>query len=991
MELWAKVANSRHNDPVKRAPQGAKNKPNPQHEPQRPARQCRNNAQQVGGDRVRNIHGETQNVARIMTRNALSKLNPAEPRQGSDAGQPERFSLPSGHSRFAQRIRRRYAPQMVLLAPGLPQMPAISGLYASLQQQGFDTAEALRITRQLVLERLLCLDCDTGAAVPAVTQCMTHLAEFALDIACREVQGALDLVHGAPLAPNGARSQLWVVGMGKLGARELNVSSDIDLIYVFDVNGETAGNQDGRGRISNQEYFAKCVRAIYSLIGETTEHGFVFRVDLALRPNGNSGPPAICLSALEEYFHVQGREWERFAWLKSRVVAPLNAVGDDAGQGFAQSLRNVVLSFVFRRYLDYSVFDALRILHHQIREHAARRSAGRPERTNDVKLSRGGIREIEFTVQLLQVVRGGQFPELRTRPTLAALERLAKAGLMSQPTATAMADAYLFLRAVEHRIQYLDDQQTHVLPTRDDDLSWIAQTMGCANHCVFLGLLDAHRERVAQEFDTLLGGGEAPCKNGHCSTSHCESTDFETIFAQLPPRFAERVAAWRDHPRVLALRDDSRDRLVRLVARTGQWVVQGRVSEEAAVRIADWIEPLLRRESYLALLLERPTVHERLLRLLGAARWPARYLLKHPGVIDELASDNFLGERFSAADFEQDLERRRASLQITGEDGDEALLNLLRRAHHAEVFRTLARDIEGRLTVEEVADDLSALAESVLGITTRWCWDRLKNRHRESAQLAIIAYGKLGGKELGYGSDLDIVFVYQDDDERSGEIYAGLVRKLINWLTVKTGEGDLYEIDTALRPNGNSGLLVTSFDAYANYQQQRGSNTAWTWEHQAMTRARCVLGSPALRQRFDAIRQAVIVSARDPQGLKSEILAMRQKVRAAHVVKLGQFDVKYSPGGMVDVEFAVQYLVLCHAGQHGGLIDNVGNIALLQRAQAAALLDAPVGVAAANAYRELRRIQHRARLNEEPTQVVPPALQGERDAVTALWQRVFKV
>ena len=922
-----------------------------------------------------------------MTRNAMPELNPADADQGCDASQPERFAQPSDHSRFAQRIRRRYAQQMPLLAPGVPERPAIAGLYASLQQQGFDSAAALRITRQLVLERLLCLDCEAGATVQAVTLCMTHLAEFALDTACRDIQQTLDLVHGAPLAPSGPRSQLWVVGMGKLGARELNVSSDIDLIYVFDADGDTAGLPGGRGRISNQEYFAKCVRAIYSLIGETTEHGFVFRVDLALRPNGNSGPPAICLSALEEYFHVQGREWERFAWLKSRVIAPSNAVG----QSTAQSLRNVVLPFVFRRYLDYSVFDALRILHHQIREHAARRSAGRPERTNDVKLSRGGIREIEFTVQLLQVVRGGQFPELRTRPTLAALARLATAGLMSQPAATALAEAYIFLRAVEHRIQYLDDQQTHVLPTRDDDLSWIAQTMGCANHCVFLGLLDAHRERVAQEFDTLLGGGQSPCKNGHCSAPQPEPTDFETILAQLPPQFAERVAAWRDHPRVLALRDDSRGRLVRLVARTGQWVAQGRVSVEAAVRIADWIEPLLRRESYLALLLERPTVHERLLRLLGAARWPARYLLKHPGVIDELASDNFLGERFSAADFDQDLERRRASLQITGEDGDEALLNLLRRAHHAEVFRTLARDIEGRLTVEQVADDLSALAEAVLCITTRWCWDRLKNRHRESAQLAIIAYGKLGGKELGYGSDLDIVFVYQDDDERSGEIYAGLVRKLINWLTVKTGEGDLYEIDTALRPNGSSGMLVTSFDAYANYQQQRGSNTAWTWEHQAMTRARCVLGAPDLRQRFDTIRQAVIVSPRDPAGLQSEILAMRQKVRAAHVVKPGQFDVKYSPGGMVDVEFSVQYLVLCHAGQHAGLIDNVGNIALLQHAQACGLLDAPVGVASADAYRELRRIQHRARLNEEPTQVSPPALQAERDAVLVLWQRVFKV
>ena len=924
-----------------------------------------------------------------MTRDGRAEMPLADKAFESDDNALQKFmqspTAMSEHSRYAQRIRRRYAAQLALLSEGLPDLAAIEQLYRSLHQQGFDCPQALRITRQLVLERLLTLDTEGAATVKAVTLCMTHLAEFALDTACTTAQQVLDQIHGAPAGANGARSQLWVVGMGKLGGRELNVSSDIDLIYVFESDGDTVGNADGRGRISNQEYFAKCVRAIYSLIGETTEHGFVFRLDLALRPNGNSGPPALSLSALEEYFHVQGREWERFAWLKSRVIAPFASVQD----GSAQGLRDVVLPFVFRRYLDYNVFDALRVLHRQIREHAARRSAGRPERTHDVKLSRGGIREIEFIVQLLQVVRGGQYPELRTRPTLAALDRLANAGLMSHLTATALGEAYLFLRAVEHRIQYLDDQQTHVLPTQDEDLVWIAHTLGCADQCVFLSLLDTHRERVAQEFDTLLGGGQAPCKNGNCTPANAEQADFETVLAQLPAKFRERVAAWRDHPRVMALRDDSRARLIRLVARTGQWLVQGHASEEAAVRIADWIEPLLRRESYLALLLERPTVHQRLLRLLGEARWPARYLLKHPGVIDELASDSFLSERFAAAEFEADLERRRASLQITGEDGDEALLNLLRRAQHAEVFRTLARDVEGKLSVEQVADDLSLLAESVLTLTTRWCWDRLKNRHRETPQLAIIAYGKLGGKELGYGSDLDIVFVYQDEDERAGEIYAALVRKLINWLTVKTGEGDLYEIDTALRPNGNAGMLVTSFDAYAKYQQQRGSNTAWTWEHQAMTRARCVLGSVALRQRFDVIRQAVITSERDALSLKTEIIAMRQKVRVAHVIKANQFDVKYSPGGMVDVEFAVQFLVLCHAAKHPELADNMGNIALLLRVQACGLLPGPIALGAADAYRELRRLQHRARLNEEPTQVTPHALQAERDAVLALWQVVF--
>jgi glutamate-ammonia-ligase adenylyltransferase len=896
----------------------------------------------------------------------------------------------AGQSRFCQRLRRRYAAELALLAPGAPDPAALAMAFEALRAAGYDLPAALRVLRQLVLERLIVLDCEQQASLDSVTAVMTALAEFALDAACRQACAELDAVHGAPRTPDGRRAQLWVVGMGKLGARELNVSSDIDLVYIYDHDGQTTGLESGRGQLTNHEYFAKAVKTIYGLIGDVTEHGFVFRVDLALRPNGNSGPSAVSLGALEEYFQVQGREWERFAWLKSRVVAPRDCVTS----GSAQELRTAVLPFVFRRYLDYGVFEALRVLHRQIREHAAKRAAGRPERANDVKLSRGGIREIEFIVQLLQVVRGGQFPELRTRPTLQALQRLAKAGLMPDASAQGLARAYEFLRRTEHRIQYLDDQQTHVLPMGcndddDGDLAWIARTMGFADCCPFLHELDGHREFVAQEFDRLLGG-ESECKgcNGPKST-RAAPPELETLLAQLPPPVAERIGRWSAHPRVLALRDDARTRLLRLLARTSQWLEQGRVDESAVLRMVDWIEPLLRRESYLALLVERPSVHERLLRLLGAARWPARYLMLHPGVIDELASDALLTERFDAAEFESELEHRRQSLQITGEDDDETLLNLLRRAHHAELFRTLARDLEGVLTVEQVADELSALADAVLRTTVRWCWQRLKNRHRETPQFAILGYGKLGGKELGYGSDLDIVFVYEDDDERAPEAYAGLVRKLINWLTTKTAEGDLFEIDTALRPNGNSGLLITTFEAYRNYQEGRGSNTAWTWEHQAMTRARFVLGLESLQPRFEAVREAVITAPRDADALRREIVAMRGKVRAAHPVAPERFDVKHSEGGMVDAEFAMQFLVLSQSATHRGLIDNVGNIALLQRAEAAGLLPAGVGQQAAHAYRELRRVQHRARLDEESTQLSADALATERAAVRALWGAVF--
>lgn len=902
-------------------------------------------------------------------------------------------SLAASHSRFWQRLHRRYADVMDVLPPGAPVRATMEQALQRLQQeQGWDLSAALRVVRQLVMERLMALDCAQQADLHTVTRGVTELAELALDRACAQVRQELDARHGRPAGPEGQEVPLWIIGMGKLGARELNVSSDIDLIYVYEHEGETLGLPDGRGKISNHEYFSKAVKAIYNLIGDTTEHGFVFRVDLALRPHGNSGPAAISLSSLEDYLQIHGREWERFAWLKSRVVAPLDAVRAPN----VQALRNVVLPFVFRKYLDYSVFESLRSLHRQIREHAMRRSAGHPERANDVKLSRGGIREIEFTVQLLQVVRGGQFPELRCRPTLEALQRLTRSSLMPAETAEQLAQAYVFLRNVEHRIQYLDDQQTHVLPTRDDDLEWIASTMGFSDASGFLLQLDAHRELVAQEFDTLLGGSQSgQCPSGNCNgpraTQTASAPDLETLIEDLPPLMAERLMGWRDNIKVRGLRDEARARLFRLVQRTAQRVGQEQdgLQATAALRFIDWLEPLLRRESYLALLLERPAVHERLLDLLGAAKWPARYLQQHPGVIDELASDQLFSERFDAAAFEQEMALRLAALESTGEDDDENLLNLLRRAQHAEIFRTLARDIEGAITVEQVADDLSALADSVLRVTAQWCWQRLKQRHREDPQFGIIGYGKLGGKELGYGSDLDIVFIFDDEDDNAPEIYTAWVRKLINWLTVKTGEGDLYEIDTALRPNGNSGLLVTSFKSYANYQQQRGSNTAWTWEHQAMTRARFVLGSDSLRRRFDTVREAVITAPRDAQALKQEIVSMRERVRSAHPVRGDWFDVKHSRGGMLDAEFVVQYLVLSQSAQHPELVANLGNIALLQRAEKAGLLPVGVGQAAASAYRELRRMQHTSRL-DEGSGLVPEALvTTHRDAVLALWQAVF--
>ena len=428
------------------------------------------------------------------------------------------------------------------------------------------------------------------------------------------------------------------------------------------------------------------------------------------------------------------------------------------------------------------------------------------------------------------------------------------------------------------------------------------------------------------------------------------------------------------------------------MTRAAQAVAQGRCTLHAAVLFVDWIEPLLRRESYLALLAERPEVQNRLLRLLGLARWPMRYLMLHPGVIDELADEELLHGRFDASAYTRELEERHAGWERSSQAEEELLLDTIRRAHHAEVFRTLVRDVEGHITVEEVADDLSALADATLDCTVRWAWKHFKPAHREEPQLAVIAYGKLGSKELGYGSDLDVVFVYDDqeaDADKAAEVYGAFVRKLITWLTMRTAAGELFDIDTALRPNGNSGLLVTSIGSFENYQTGRGGNTAWTWEHQALTRARWCAGLASVAPRFDAVRRQVLTTTRDAMALRSEVAAMREKVRRAHPLKAGRFDVKHGPGGMMDVEFCVQALVLTESRSHPELIDDVGNIALLRRAEAAGLLAAGLGDAAADAYRDLRRAQHKARLDEQPTQVDPATLVLQTTAVLTLWRAVF--
>jgi glutamate-ammonia-ligase adenylyltransferase len=889
-------------------------------------------------------------------------------------------------SRFYRRHAGRLDDVAAAWAGGVPSRAEIDAAVRA-RRAGVELGAALRQVRNALMLRLIECDVLHEATLEQVCVAVSDLAEVSLAHGIAEVEAELEPRHGRARAADGTPARFFVVGMGKLGGAELNVSSDIDLVFMYDADGRS----DGAVPLGNAEYFGLVARRLVALLSELTADGFVFRVDTRLRPNGESGPPVVSLAMLEEYFQVQGREWERFAWLKSRVVAPVDAA-------LQQALDQVVEPFVWRRYLDFAMLEALRGLHRQIRAEAVKRANARPDRANDVKLGRGGIREIEFIVQLLQIVRGGRQPQVRARNTLQALPRLAQAGLLDAETAQRLADGYRFLRRLEHRIQYQDDAQTHCLPSDDADFEQLALSLGDAlvqaqpqarrPACALSRELDAVREFVAGEFDALLHAGPR-CVG--CRKPADSIDALRQALAGIDGDAAQaRLQALQTSPRYAALSESGRQRMLRVVERSIALVADDPGADRTLARLFDMLEAIARRETYLAFFAEQPQALARLLSLLGASGWAAGYITRNPMVVDELVVDAGR-ERFDAQACLDDCAAQRARLQQRGTwDAGEGL-DILRRAFHAEMFRTLARDLAGRLGVEQVADELSALADTVIGQALRWCWDELPQRHREQPAFAVIAYGKLGGKELGYGGDLDLVFLFDDAAADARERYVALARKLIWWLTAVTPAGTLFEIDTRLRPNGNAGLLVTTLPAFAGYQLGRGDNAAWTWEHQALTRARFCAGDAGVGAQFERVRAEVLRMPRDAAALHDEILAMRERVAAGHPNPGPLFDLKHDPGGMVDVEFAVQALVLAHASAHVELVDNVGNIALLQRAETLGLLPTGVGEAAAQAYRELRRRQHLARLDDAhgAARVDAATVAAQRAAVHALKLAVF--
>ncbi|MEM5386605.1 bifunctional [glutamate--ammonia ligase]-adenylyl-L-tyrosine phosphorylase/[glutamate--ammonia-ligase] adenylyltransferase [Paraburkholderia phymatum] len=862
--------------------------------------------------------------------------------------------------------------------------------------------KALRQLRTEVFCAVMERDLTGAADVAEVTGTMTDLAEATIQRAMAVVSADLEALFGEPRGSQGERLSLGVVGMGKLGGRELNVSSDIDLIFVYEDDGETTGGQ--RSPIATQDFFTRLGKRLIAALAEVTADGYVFRVDMRLRPNGDSGPLVCSLGMLEEYFYVQGREWERYAWIKGRLVS---AQASDSARRLSKQLDSIVKPFVYRRYLDFGVISAIRSLHLQIRQEAQRRASMRPDKADDIKLGRGGIREIEFSAQVFQLIRGGQDAGFRVRPTLAVLTHAAARGLVSPEVCADLSSAYLFLRELEHRLQYRNDAQTHAMPVDPGERAHLAKSMGFDDYASLMSKLEAHRELVEQQFDQIFadkvsgqGGCGAPEDGAAAwvwSSALADDGADEALAARLvelgidaPGDLLARLKAVWQSSRYAGLAERSRQRFDIVAQRALEAARTLEPPERRAdilVRLFDLLEGVGRRGAYLALLTEYPQALHRVLSVLGASRWAAGYLIRHPQLLDELLDDEAMASPFDWPEFKRALRARLAAA-----DGVEQQMDLLRHAHQAEVFRILLIDLAGKLSVEHVSDRLSELADAVLDVTIEAVWNQLAKRHREVPRFAIIAYGKLGGKELGYASDLDLIFLYDDPDDNASDIYATFTRRLITWLTTATGAGILFDVDLRLRPNGESGLLVTDLDAFRRYQLREGdaANTAWVWEHQALTRARYCAGDPEIGAKFEAIREQVLTTPRDAASLAGEIVGMRRRVEEGHPNRTELFDLKHDRGGMVDIEFAVQYWVLLHAARDPELIRNTGNIALLREVSRFGLMSGEEADTVGAAYRTYRKLQHKLRLDGmEKARVEPQTVEKEREAVLRLWKRVF--
>jgi len=914
-------------------------------------------------------------------------------------------------SPFAGDIINRYPDLLAeLKASGRLRRGSAPGEFATLLASAIadggneqDFQRGLRLFRHRELVRIIWRDLDGSSALTETLRDLSDLADAAINAALRGATGSLRPRYGEPHTRDGGPCGFGVIAMGKLGGHELNFSSDVDLVFVYSAGGET----DGARSVSNEEYFRLLAQRLIDTLSRDTADGFVYRVDIRLRPFGSAGPLAVSVSALEAYLAQHGRDWERYAWIKARVV---NDWAD------ADALyRDVLRPFVYRRYLDYGVFSSLRDMKALIEAEVSRK-----EFHDNLKLGPGGIREIEFIVQTLQLVRGGTAAALRERQLLKALPALVREGCLPAVAAAELTAAYHYLRLAENRLQALHDRQTHELPADAGDQQRLAAAMGASNWADFLAALQVHRDVVARHFRDIVFRGTST--KGHeeddgatkpqtgLARVWLDNADADVQLKRLaaagfvdPAAVLERITRLREGGLQQRLGQHGRERLDALVPAilrvAGKQADPGRALDGMVLVL----ESIGRRSAYFSLLNENPAALERLVGICASSEFLARLVATHPLLLDELLDPRVFEQAPSRAELAADLEMRMSRVPA---DDPEARLDALRNFQQAATFRVAVVDLSGVLPLMKVSDRLTDIAELVLEAALSLAWDELVSRHgtprcvdgggQRPARFAIVAYGKLGGLEFGYGSDMDLVFVNDSAGEQQhtdGErpldnamFFSRLTRRIISILTMHTTSGKLYEVDIRLRPSGASGLLVSTLSALDIYQRQ----DAWTWEHQALLRSRAVAGDPGVREAFEKLRVHALTHYVRQEKLASEVLEMRRRMRDELSRGTAELlDVKQDPGGITDIEFLVQYLVLREAHRFPDLVRWSDNIRQLEALAAHGILAPSDAEELADAYRSYRQRLHHLSLAGAPGLLPRTETAALTAAVTRHWQAVF--
>jgi glutamate-ammonia-ligase adenylyltransferase len=874
----------------------------------------------------------------------------------------------------------------------------------------------LRRLRRREMLRIAFRDLARWSDLDETTTTLSELADASIDAALTLLHGWAVDKHGEPRGDNSdAPQRLVVLGMGKLGGRELNFSSDVDLIFCYAEDGQTRGaraladgnearaaRQGGRdGGLSNHEFFVRLGQRLTNALSESTEDGFVFRVDLRLRPNGASGPLALSFDAMEHYYQTHGRDWERYAFIKARAVA-----GDrEAGEELLRRLK----PFVFRKYLDYGAIESIRTMKVMIEREVARKAM-----QSNIKLGPGGIREIEFIAQALQLIRGGREPQLQERRCVKVLAQLAARGYLAASVQQELTEAYVFLRNSEHRLQMVADSQTHALPGELFERTRLAFAAGFNDWPAYEKVLERHRRKVQEHFSQVFVApqGEAAEPTAGLSGVWLNAVGATASLKLLakagytqPEEALQLLTGLRGAANYEAMAAESRARLDRLMPLL---IGAAGLTHEPLTtlsRLIRLVEAIGRRATYFALLVENPMVLSQLVKLAAASEWIASWIALHPIVLDELLDPASLYVPLTREGLAEELRTRLAAIPS---DDLELQMEVLREFRHSYVLRVAAAALAAEVPADHVAAHLAWIAEVLIAESLEAAWQALVAKHGEPAcpgreerpGFAVIGYGKLGSLELGYASDLDIIFMYEDCAEgatvegmTTGQrplpnetFFARVAQRFIHIVTTRTPGGVLYEVDTRLRPSGKSGPLVTGLAAFRRYQETQ----AWTWEQQALVRARPVAGKPELCAGFAAARREILCRARDPDKLKAEVADMRTKMIAAQPSHdAADFDLKHDRGGIVDIEFMVQYAVLRWAHEDPELAERTDNIHLLKALADAGRIDRAQAEILTEAFRRYLSMEHRLKLMERRA-LVPRAELGDLpERVAAIWNATF--